>query len=117
MYVSAIQGQLTNSTQGIQAKKMPYSVGVTKDLTADSFSSEKTNNVSFTGFNGKFWGGGTGAMVVGGAGYLAAAVLTGGLSLIPTLALTWGGLAAGAAIGGKIGDKIEGPDKDDKDKK
>lgn len=64
MQVNSIQNQLTNSTTKFQAKKMPYSASVKKDLKTDFFSKEQSNDVSFKGFKG-FVSGGTGTLIAG----------------------------------------------------
>lgn len=49
MLVSAIQNQTTNSVPKLQTKKSNL-VGLSKDLTSDSFSKENAQRVSFTSF-------------------------------------------------------------------
>lgn len=102
MSISAIQGQLTNSTGGLQKKKMAHSTSLAKDLTTDSFSKEKANNISFKGSDGAAKGGLLG--IIG----IAAIVASGGLltPLVGVIAVAT--IASAAAAGSKIEDATKG---------
>jgi len=107
MNVSAIQNQLTSSSNGLtsQAKKPQYSAGIIKDSPSDGFSKEQTNTISFKGDDGKIKGGLTGGFIGAVAGAIAE-IATGGAA-VPWLAIYYGSLIGGAAAGTVIGDKVE----------
>lgn len=71
MNISAIQNQPIGSTKGLNTKKSSHSVNLKKDLTSDSFSKEKSNNVAFG--SGNKW------ILLG----IVTTLATGGLALIP----------------------------------
>lgn len=104
MYISAIQGQLTNSTKGMQAKKTSQPVGLTKDLMTDSFSREKmANKVAFTGEGAAK--GTLGGLIIGSL--VAVAVIVTGGAAAPVAAVYFGSTLGGAAAGGVIGKILE----------
>jgi chemotaxis response regulator CheB len=104
MRISVVQSQFTNPTKEIQEKKIPQSIRLKNDLTTDTFTREKANNVSFKG-DGAAKGGLIG-MGLGGLAALAIIAATGGAAA-PVVAIYFGSVAAGTATGAAIGAAVD----------
>lgn len=93
MQISAVQSQLTNSTQGMQIKKTNHSIGMAKDLVSDSVSFKSTKSEA--------------AGWAGAIGTIAAACAVG--AFLPVIApiAAIGALLGGAVVGNHVQQKVE----------
>lgn len=93
MLVSAIQNQVTNSTQGLQKKKMSYSLGAKNNLAYDSVSFKSKAEVGTV--VGSILGAGAaiGVMILTGP-----VLLMGAAAMLTELAITGAGYAAGSKL-------------------
>lgn len=105
MHISAIQGQLVNSTKGVQAAKKSNNINTTKDLTSDGFSKRTVKEtVSFKGFKNlvisAIKGGTKQGLICAGIGVLAT-FMNVGLAIPDILGIGGVGLIVGT-VGGAI---------------